>query len=123
MGYYTRYNLTVKNISPDEAELLDARFNEMDLFGYVFERGYYWPEKKEATFSCWEEQKWYEHEEGLVDVSKLFPEAMFELNCVGEDGECWKEYYMNGESECCYGEMVFKKPSKIPWFEKLVKTD
>lgn len=53
--------------------------------------------------------KWYDHETNMIELSDRFQEVLFQVHCRGEDGSEWINYFMNGKSTTCYGEVVFEK--------------
>lgn len=121
MGYYTEYSLKVRNISSADNEKLMDILKEKDLIGYVFWDSYYDEHHDEAEFSSYEEQKWYDYETDMDEISKKFPNAVFELSGEGEEyGDYWHEYFKNGRHECCRGEIVYETPKEIQWNNLLV---
>lgn len=55
-----------------------------------------WVEGDEYDFE--EEMKWYDHEEHMVELSKLCPNIIFDLRGDGEEtGDMWRSVYFRGE--------------------------
>ncbi|MSS38601.1 hypothetical protein [Clostridium porci] len=44
------------------------------------------------------------------DFSKKFPNVIFVLDCEGEDGKRWREYYKNGKKDCCKPITTYREP-------------
>lgn len=114
MGYYTSYYMEVKGCKDEQCfSKLTKEMKKYDLFGYVFDEPSY-DEGPVQYFSTFDMQKWYEHEEELTAISKLFPELTFRLSGNGEGyDDCWEKYFKNGESEYC--EMTIPPPKHIKW--------
>lgn len=52
--------------------------------------------------------KWYEHDEDMVKLSKMFPGVLFTLRGEGEEsGDLWVSYYLNGKHQLCKAEAVY----------------
>ena len=99
MGYYTAYQL---NIYPKPvSDNLRAKLKErLDSF-----RG---PMDGDFDYGFSSYDKWYDHEEDLTQLSREFPDYVFELYGDGEGAEdFWVEYFCNGESQFCGGEIVY----------------
>lgn len=105
MGYYTRYNLSIKenrsNISDDEIiKLTVEKLEKLDVIDYALD------EKLEGCDSV----KWYDHEEQMRKVSTEIKDVLFLLDGEGEEsGDVWKEYYLNGKMQDCKAELIFPK--------------
>ncbi|MHC4121523.1 MAG: hypothetical protein ACYSWO_28970 [Planctomycetota bacterium] len=84
MSYSTNYSLEHNLDDTEQAELFqhleDVHMGE--LVGY----------------DC--ECSWYEHEEDMSRISRVFPEATFTLTGIGQQfGDAWKKRFRNGEVE------------------------
>ena len=118
MGYYTYYLLTVDNVK-DEAEFnyFVERMKAFELDD-IFDEGefYHYEDGNMATFSCYESDKWYDHDDDMINLSLEFPNMVFELQGEGEEKEdLWRTYYHNGLMEECAGRIVYDKPRTIIW--------
>ena len=63
-----------------------------------------------------DETTWYEHQEDMARVSRVWPGVTFTLNLNGEDSRDFlKEYYLNGKVQTAPGEIVYEKfqPEKL----------
>lgn len=94
MGYYTRYSLKVE---PKITDLMfKEKFNKITgdcEYDYVFE----------------EDCKWNNHEEHMLEVSKLYPEHLFMLEGEGEEsGDIWRKYFFNGKYQICNAIITFE---------------
>ena len=117
MGYYTEYNLAVRNIKTEkEFKELSDYLKEKELIGYAFGEGMYIPNRYEATFCSYDTCKWYEHAEDMMHIAEKFPALYFELEGAGEEfGDFWREYYHDMDIEECRGEIVYEQPHKVQW--------
>lgn len=108
MGYYTQYKLRI----------LEAEANSYppNLIKDFIEKSKYGADAAlTENGSTHEECKWYEHEEEMIDLSKQYPNLVFELHGKGEDGEQWKKYFKDGKIQIAHGEIRFElyNPSKL----------
>jgi len=83
MGYYTQRTLEIVsggNKSTDyEKEI--SEFTGID-------------------YCCEGETKWYDMEKDMREYSKTHPKTLFLIIGIGEeDGDMWKEYYLNGKMQ------------------------
>ena len=116
MGYYTKYYLQIKPVTDKEIPKIVDAIKEKDLFRYVFDRDYMYDDHTRMVFfNNWGEQKWYDHDEDMEEISKQFPSCVFRLYCLGEDGEIWLVYYRDGRHENCDGKIVYDEPQTIIW--------
>lgn len=122
MGYYTRYELEVKEgNSYLMAKKMLEECDSSDRF-YAFERALEdfvedLDEKSGNGFILslvsGDEVKWYEHEEDMKFLSKQYPDILFKLHGEGEEnGDIWDKYFMNGKMQHCHAVM------SIPPFDK-----
>lgn len=55
--------------------------------------------------------KWYDHYDEMIILSKEFPSLYFELEGQGEDhDDLWKEYFHNGEGMHSDAQITFDTP-------------
>lgn len=91
MGYFTAYNLVVKDktigsiiVPKNLIEELEAKYDVCGVF------------KADGTFE--NHSKWYDCEKDMTNFSLLYPNFLFELNGVGEDREdIWTAWFLNGK--------------------------
>ena len=106
MGYYTNYELSmkVKGEYPEGADFGSIREEIEEVSGYggcLFEQ----------------ENKWYDHDENMIQISSKYPTILFELSGIGEEhGDMWITYYKAGKSQKCQAEIVFP-----PFDENMMK--
>ena len=82
MGYYTDYELTTSSSLPPN--FLDVFLNTTGYSLYDF------------TLSG----KWYNFKEDMLEISKLYPDIVFQLDGVGEEsGDVWRIYFKNGKHQ------------------------
>lgn len=92
MGYYTKYSVS---ITPESEEIRE----------YIEEDDY----MSHAIGKCWDECKWYDHEADMLEMSRKFPEALFELTGEGEDsGDMWRKYFRNGKMQSCPAQITYE---------------
>lgn len=78
MGYCTKFNL---EITPEHGEVRGYLSKNEDMC-YALGGG----------DSC----KWYDHEADMIQMSREFPDILFELTGEGEEaGDLWRKYFKN----------------------------
>lgn len=103
MGYYSDYELEIRGKGPIFHRLKDTA-HDIDAAG-VYNRSL-----EDLMNDGLSEVKWYSHQEDITDISKSWPNVMFVLSALGEDGEQWRVYAMNGTSQRVKGRTVFEDP-------------
>lgn len=106
MGYDTAYDLSV-SAPPGWAPLSKAyidqiaeRLEPMDFDINECQNG----TALSASSYC----HWYEHDDDMIELSKLFPDALFELYGDGEESDdFWRYYYYRGVMQGGAGEIVY----------------
>ncbi|QIN94075.1 hypothetical protein PP459_gp158 [Streptomyces phage Wakanda] len=113
MGYYSDYELEIRGKGPIFQRLKDTA-HDIDAAG-VYNRSL-----EELINNGLSEVKWYSHEEDIAAISKNWPNVMFVLSALGEDGEQWRVYAMNGKSQNVKGRTVFDDPdmSKFDYLDE-----
>ena len=90
MGYYTDFEL---NYSSNERDKVQERLEEIS-------NGYTGNDSG---------VKWYNHEEDMKQLSREFPDILFELCGEGEEsGDIWEKYFKNGKMQCCKAVLTFE---------------
>jgi len=130
MGYYTTYNLTWEKEdileSPKWAELVSkvgedqatdlynsgmlsfCPFEDVDdLIGDYIGAGWEIGHALNRDGSTCDSIKWYDHEKDMGYLSEEFPGILFSLDCLGEDGERWMIYALNGATQKVNPEIVY----------------
>ncbi len=105
MGYYTHYKLEVhpaiKGDMVVPEEVIGAFRKEYEEAQYALNE----------DGSAEEESKWYEHEKDLAAFSKKYPHVLFILEGAGEEqGDAWKFYCVNGETQDAKIVTTFPEP-------------
>lgn len=103
MGYYTNYNLSVQPYQrpPLTTEELDALKKELDLMGVFMN-----VDVDEELYT--EPEKWYDHDDDMLLLSRRFPNILFTLHGDGENQEdMWFTYYANGKMQHCQAEIIY----------------
>lgn len=105
MGYYTNYYIKVSNISEEEFDTIITRLEEISDEHFDIYSNY--------DFGLY--AKWYDYEKDLAFVSKLYPKALFTIECKGEDFEQWVVYIQNGKSQTAEVHIIYDEfnPSKL----------
>lgn len=109
MGYSTDYTLTElsKNTGmpqPPSREMMAALFEIVDQD----ETGL------SETGKTKNSVKWYGCGKDLDKLSQQFPDAVFCLDCLGEDGDRWRTYASNGEHYDVKPEIIFPSFASSP---------
>lgn len=107
MGYYTRYDLTIEEGTPDQIdkvledmELLASGLCE-DLLG-IEDRGGWGVYMADVWNSNSDSATWYDHDRYMLELSKCHPDVVFRLHGEGEGaGDLWDAYYKNGKMQEC----------------------
>lgn len=117
--YTTLYSMEVRKIkNKSQYDKLVKYLQKNDLIGYAFDKCTYIDVTKEAVFSAYDWVNWNTRPIIMIMMSEKFPEMTFEITGYGESyGDVWKEYYHDGEVECCRGEIIYEQPRKIQWNE------
>lgn len=107
MGYYTDYQLEVygRSLSKEQATAINQAVMGMDNVSW----------QSWDTTEWWaSEQKWYEQEEDMYQLSLQFPDVCFLLHGNGEDQyDLWDEYWQNGSYQHCHAEIPLYDPDKM----------
>ena len=90
MGYYTNYTITADKVLPDDFEY---QFTEITDY-------YFYDGKLEG--------KWYDCEDDMINISKLYPNILFTVEGEGEEsGDIWRQYFKNGKNHRIEPEIVW----------------
>ena len=122
MGYLTSYFLEINNLYVTQITWTDI--------GWEFENITKWHDDKYKTKNDFAKDftkvcdfslvnvfnrfffddlyKWYEYDSDMIELSKRFPDLLFELYGDGEDSDdFWKSYYRNGNAQFSKGRIVY----------------
>lgn len=111
MGYITKFELRMKRhkdaepMSEEDKMALVKRANSTEEIQIIMSRdnptkesilrdleqisGYYVDDYIEA--------KWYECDNDMFELSKLYPHILFTVDGTSEDNDIWRNYYLNGK--------------------------
>lgn len=95
MGYYTDYELKLTA----DFDII-SKYPQLEFLPAVLEKytGYVF-ETTGLHSACLSGAKWYDHHIDMVNMSKDFPEILFQLNGEGEEsGDTWRSFYKNGKA-------------------------
>ena len=98
MSYYTNHNLSWGSDTPTEDEVIAELAQMMNPDTPTTEQALL-----EQTYNIinGEPAKWDDAEQHISRLSKKSPDAVFSLDCTGEDGEKWVTFFRDGT---CYTE-------------------
>lgn len=117
MGYLTSYYLEINNECVNQSTWIDI--------GWEFENITKWHDGKYKTKNDFAKDftrvynyfnqfffddlyKWYEYDSDMIELSKRFPDLLFELYGDGEDSDdFWKSYYRDGNAQFSKGRIVY----------------
>lgn len=98
MGYYTCFKV---DMEPEEPK-------DLRKFLLSDEDKYY--ELIETLDGNYDSFKWYNHEEDMLEVSRAFPDTLFELHGEGEEpGDLWRKYFKNGKIQRCPAQITYEE--------------
>ena len=112
MGYLTRYTLGFLDLPEIKEEvtgelngetvtiLVTKSFDTKEIMKKIID------ELSGSPFG--ESCKWYDHEEDMKKISRMFPSVTFDLYGEGEEsGDIWHKYFKNGKMQECPARIVF----------------
>jgi len=92
MGYYTNFTFTTP-LTEDQLNKLSS------ISGYTHECD-------GDLFKA----KWYEYKEHMIELSRIYPNKLFQIDGDGEDdGDIWRHYFKNGKSLLQKPKIVFEE--------------
>lgn len=107
MGYYTEYKLAIVDGQVDSEAFIDTLNNVT---------GYAWEDEGDC-YSPGDTIKWYEFDDNMKQIAKMYPDVLFRLRGDGEEsGDIWQNFYKNNKSyKWRFGEVVFPQydPEKM----------
>jgi hypothetical protein len=122
MGYYTHYSMDARNLNEKEFDALIDACKERQIVASdtnkygVFDNYSYDISDNSVVFESYEACKWYEHDKDMIEISSMFPNAVFCLHGEGEESDdLWNTYYSNGEYETCCAHIIYDELKTIKW--------
>ena len=98
MGYYSMFNLTLKDCSAEQRDSIVKMLEKLKVIGNALNE----------NLECHINTKWYSYDNDLCFVSSHFPGVLFILNREGEEiGDHEISYYKNGMRQKCMGRIVY----------------
>lgn len=101
MGYYTRYNLKIwqyNDVQPDLFDKDKIEWSPEIKEAYTTHPGYDYAVDEDGD--SYDEVKWYDHDDDMLEHSRKYPNLVFRLTGEGEEsGDQWCTYYQNGKSK------------------------
>lgn len=95
MGYYTQHNLSILGGHWDLLESIIESDCEM-FYGL------------NSDGSPSDSVKWYDHENDMKHISRLYPNLVFKLEGFGEDNDdIWVKYFKDGKMQECKAKITF----------------
>lgn len=104
MGYRTDYHLEATPMTEELFEQIDVALLEHNRYFALNERSL------NGEKGCWQDDDdtWFEYEEDMLAISKLFPQVRFILSGCGERNEDqWRQIFVDGRTQRCEGITVF----------------
>jgi hypothetical protein len=90
MGYYCDFEIRVEGMDDFVLDGVGEQLEDVSG-GYGFET------YGDAVLHSADRFKWYDHERDLAVVSEMYPDHVFDMRVVGEDGERWQVFAKNGK--------------------------
>ena len=116
MGYYTRYGLEVFVDQDNSVDIVNRMLDETEKYKFypfeyslrnTLERIKEYSNNYNFELESSDETKWYEHEDEMKELSKIFPNTLFKLHGEGEEnGDIWDKYFLNGKIQECYAKLT-----------------
>lgn len=122
MGYYSSYYLSVKKSKSSSSDKEVGRETELAVAKKLCEISNWFDPSdfnenvEKSEYPLFElissdMNKWYDHYDEMIILSKEFPSLYFELDGEGEDhDDLWKEYFHNGEAAHSDAKITFDVP-------------
>lgn len=111
MGYYTKYTFRCFDNREEEIDYSIPSINEKLVKALHKINPNYFDADLYLPHFFYEDMKWYDHHEDMIELSKQFPEYVFLLEGDGEDSDdYWRAVYKEGMSDFMNSSRVFERP-------------
>ena len=99
MGYQTDFILTTDEYLDEEiVKKIGDRLDEISTYRF---------EESDGDFYLYN-AKWYDSHEDMLELSKEFPEYVFQLDGNGEgNDDVWRQYYKDGKSQNANARVIY----------------
>lgn len=95
MGYYSDFEIRLEGVK-DDVEGKNYLNGVAELL-HGISGGYSFSTYGDGVLHSDDRYKWYDHERDLGEVSTFYPDDVFEMRAIGEDGERWVVFAKNGQ--------------------------
>ena len=105
MGYYSDFTGYIRR--KDDNSISEAKLGAIylalsNISGYEI-----WGESSKTTNFFLPDAKWYDVDANMTELSKRFPDYVFTIEQVGEDGMHWMMMFYNGRSTMSEGRITY----------------
>jgi len=99
MGYFTDYKLEIHQDPKNQTDEIEKYFTADE------NEDEYWYNLLDGA--C-DSMKWYNHDDDMLHISRLWPDVVFRLEGNGEENwDWWVKYYKNGKMQTCRSKITF----------------
>lgn len=129
MGYKSCFHLSARPMTEDLYKKIDA---ELQLYTCYFENDGI---ENEVGHWCNADDTWYNCRADMIQLSKMFPEVLFELLVEGEDhNDDWRAFFIGGKYQVNEAYRVYEPfipaefqegedPDGIPEYEDIIQME
>jgi hypothetical protein len=103
MGYYCDWTVDVKGSGPIYNKLMDEKDSVILSESYDLTLG--------RWLECEQNLKWYEVEDEVKTVSRQWPNIMFIVTYLGEDGAQGRHWFRNGHTYHVKAQVAYPEPN------------
>lgn len=101
MGYTTYFTVSRNDGEPFTPEQLEA-LDQLNVFDNETEEG------NDRVVALEGAARWYDCNDYMKELSKLFPETVFKLHGEGEQNDdLWDAYFKNGKWQECRADIIY----------------
>lgn len=108
MGYYTVYTLDAETYNRDTNKRTSLPNDMYDKINEALRKREVLDYALTEDWDCADAVKWYDHDDDMIAVSKLFPDVLFCLHGEGDNNDdLWETYYLDGKKQHCGAEIIY----------------